>query len=143
MQSTTHRARTLAILVGGHGRRMGGVDKGLLTAREGDETLVERTRRVATAARFERFVLVGPPPRLLAYAGLSFDTLADREDIDGPLAGLSALCSHERAPFVLVRGCDMPSLDHTVLDRLADGSATHAVVAPRDPATQRWEPLFA
>lgn len=142
MQTTAHRARTLAILVGGHGRRMGGVAKGLLTAREGDETLVERTRRIGMLARFERFVLVGPPARLLPYARLSFEALTDREDIDGPLAGLSALCAHERSPFVLV-GCDMPSLDHAVLDRLADGSATHAIIAPRDQDTRRWQPLLA
>lgn len=134
-----HRARTLAILVGGDGTRMGGADKGMLRARESDETLVERTVRIANDAGFTRVILVG---RADAYARLALETLDDRDGAEGPMAGLYALLDRESAPFVLV-GCDMPSLLAPTLARLAEGSATHGVLAPRDEASGKWQPLFA
>ncbi len=142
MQSATERARTLAILAGGEGRRMGGAPKGNLPARSPGETLLDRTLRVGRDARFERFVLVGREERLLPYARHALERVFDRRGLDGPLAGLAALCEQERAPFVLV-ACDMPALDAAVLARLAEGSPTHAVLAPRDETSGRWDPMLA
>jgi molybdopterin-guanine dinucleotide biosynthesis protein A len=133
------RARTLAILVGGRGRRMGGVDKGLLHAKYSDESLVSRTARVAQDAGFTRVVLVG---RASAYEHLGLEIVEDRPGVEGPIAGLFALLDRERAPFVLV-GCDMPSLTSSTLARLAEGSPTRAALAPRHAGGGKWEPLFA
>lgn len=133
------RARTLAILVGGRGTRMGRADKGLLRARDTDESLVERTARIALDAGFTRVVLVGDAR---AYKHLGLDSVDDQPGVEGPIAGLFALLDRERAPFVLV-ACDMPSVDASLLARLSEGSPTHAALAPRDAATHKWQPMFA
>lgn len=138
----TETTATLAVLVGGEGRRMGGVAKGALPSRTPGETLLDRTLRVARDAGFSRVVLVGRPDKLRAYETHTLETITDRPGIEGPLAGLAALCEHERAPFVLV-ACDMPSLSASVLERLRDGHAHGAILAPRDPSAHRWEPTLA
>lgn len=120
---------------------MGAVAKGELPSRFPGETLIDRALAVGRDARFERFVLVGSPARLAPYARYSLEAVHDREGIDGPVAGLAALCALERAPFVMV-GCDMPALDAAVLDRLRHGCAG-ALLAPRDANGQRWEPMLS
>ena len=141
MQSSSDLARTLAIFAGGAGLRMGAVAKGELPSRSPGETLLERTLRVGRDARFERFVLVGSPARLAPYARYALEAVHDRDAVEGPVAGLAALCAIERAPFVMV-ACDMPALDALVLARLREG-CPRALLAPRDPASQRWEPMLA
>ncbi|MFO0557889.1 MAG: molybdenum cofactor guanylyltransferase [Polyangiales bacterium] len=138
----TSPASTLAVLVGGEGRRMGGVAKGDLPSRSPGETLLDRTVRVAREAGFSRVALVGRREKLRAYERYTLETVIDRPDVEGPLAGLSALCSSEREPFVMV-ACDMPELDPAVLARLREGHGTAAVLAPRDARSLRWEPTLA
>lgn len=121
---------------------MGGVAKGDLPSRTPGETLLARTIRVAREAGFARCVLVGRQQTLRAYERYTLETITDRPDVEGPLAGLSALCASEREPFVMV-ACDMPALDPVVLARLREGHSTAAVLAPRDARSLRWEPTLA
>lgn len=138
----TASASTLAVLVGGEGRRMGGVAKGALPSRTPGETLLDRTLRVAREAGFTRCVLVGRAEKLAPYERYTLESINDRPDLAGPLAGLAALCAHERAPFVMV-ACDMPALDPVVLARLREGHPSASVLAPRDARSLRWEPTLA
>ncbi len=133
------RADTLAILVGGAGRRMGGVAKGTLPSPDDpSETLVARAARVGRAAGLREVVLVGDAR---AYARLGLPTIADRPGIEGPLAGLAAMVDRGRAPFVLL-ACDMPAVDAALLARVREGSPEAAVRAARE-RDGRWQPLCA
>jgi molybdopterin-guanine dinucleotide biosynthesis protein A len=135
----SHAAITLAILVGGQGRRMGFVAKGNLPSPESDgRTLTERLAREAAGAGLSRVVLVGDAR---AYTRMGLEVIDDRAEVRGPLAGLAGLCDREAAPFVLV-ACDMPSVSAALLARVARGSERSAVLAAREP-DGRWQPMCA
>ena len=87
-------APLVGIFVGGKGRRMGGVAKGLLTAPGGTATLVARLARVVREAFGEvDLVLVGSAD---AYAAQGLPSLADDPPGVGPIGGLSALLAEGR-----------------------------------------------
>lgn len=122
--------------MGGSGRRMGGVAKGLLRAPVSDETLVERLLRVCSRAAPEAQVyLVGESS---AYAALGVTTLTDAPAGVGPLGGLRSLLLEARdngAVSALALACDLPFLDETVLARLLlplSGAARVPIADGRD-----------
>lgn len=113
----------VGIFVGGQGRRMGGVAKGLLRAPSSELTLVERlAREVSIAAPQAELVLVGDTP---AYAQLGMSTVADAPHGIGPLGGLIGSLNHAQqrgATHLLALACDLPRLDHSLLARLLNES---------------------
>jgi molybdenum cofactor guanylyltransferase len=95
----------LLMLAGGEGRRLGGIDKGLMRI-DGQPALLRLC---------ERF----HPPRLLVsanrhldqYRALGVQPVTDkRGHFAGPLAGLEALLAEAADLPALVVPCDMPSL---------------------------------
>lgn len=135
-------APLVGIFVGGKGRRMGGVAKGLLTAPGGAETLVARLARVVREAFGEvDLVLVGSAD---AYAAQGLPSLADDPPGVGPIGGLAALLAEGRrrgSPFVVTLACDLPYVNAALLARLAAHAPGSAAVAARQGA--RWQPLCA
>jgi molybdopterin-guanine dinucleotide biosynthesis protein A len=128
----------LGIFVGGQGRRMGGVQKALLRAPDSDETLLARLLRIADAA--------GHEPVLLGAASLPTHgvlQLPDAQPIIGPLGGLASLLSYAAQRPALAVACDMPYVTEGLLSRLAREHADAGVLAPRDQATGKWQPLCA
>ncbi len=76
---------TIGIFVGGKGRRMGGVAKGLLHVPNGSETLIERLlRQCARAAPDSALLLVG---EAAPYAALAIPHLDDAPAAVGPIGG--------------------------------------------------------
>lgn len=123
------------IFVGGHGRRMGGVAKGLLRA-AGGETIIERWSRLLGALAIPS-VLVGAHP---AYAGCGIERIDDAPQAEGPLGGLIALLEHAGAGYAIALACDMPYVSERLLALLRDAPSA-PIVAPR--RGERWEPFFA
>ena len=79
----------IGIFVGGSGKRMGGVAKGLLPAPASSETLVERLLRVCQEALPDAApYLVG---QSAAYATLGLPQLCDEPSEIGPIGGLRSL----------------------------------------------------
>jgi molybdopterin-guanine dinucleotide biosynthesis protein A len=111
----------IGIFVGGAGKRMGGVAKGLLRTPGGDETLIGRLLAVcARAAPQATRYLVGVSPE---YAGLEVAQLADDPSGAGPIGGLRSLLLRARADGaarVLALACDLPFLDETVIASLLE-----------------------
>jgi molybdopterin-guanine dinucleotide biosynthesis protein A len=139
----------VGIFVGGHGRRMGGVTKGLLTAPGGTESLASRLLRVARDAYGEvEVVLVGSAE---GYASLGLASLTDDPPGLGPIGGLVALLGEGKrrgSPFVVTLACDLPFVNAALLRRLAAFSPAAPCVAPRQgefwqPLCARFEPLAA
>jgi molybdopterin-guanine dinucleotide biosynthesis protein A len=124
------------IFVGGAGRRMGGIAKGLMAAPEGG-TLVERWRALL-AARGVPVVLVGSRAE---YAGLGVEAIADAPPGIGPLGGLVALLRRAGTAPALALACDMPFVSGALVDRLLAAHPEAPIVAPRREG--RWEPLCA
>jgi molybdopterin-guanine dinucleotide biosynthesis protein A len=131
----------IGIFVGGAGKRMGGVAKGLLEAPARNETLIERLVRVcAEAAPAVTPHLVG---RSDAYAALRLPQIDDDPSEIGPIGGLRGLLLHAKhagAEHVLALACDLPFIDVNVLRLLCAplvGPARVPFVA------ERFQPLAA
>jgi molybdopterin-guanine dinucleotide biosynthesis protein A len=110
---------SIGLFVGGAGKRMGGVAKGLLPAPAGSETIIERLlgvcRRAAPAATV---YLVG---NAAPYAALGLSALQDDPAQIGPLGGLRSLLLRARAEgssAALALACDLPFLDERVISLL-------------------------
>jgi molybdopterin-guanine dinucleotide biosynthesis protein A len=125
----------IGIFVGGAGRRMGGVAKGLLETPDGAR-LIDRTLAVARSVS-PRVVLVG---RSADY-DVDVPRLLDAEPGMGPLGGLASLLGHAATGHAIAVACDMPFVTSELLSRLASHASSAAALAPRRGG--RWEPLFA
>jgi molybdenum cofactor guanylyltransferase len=132
----------VGILVGGQGRRMGGVAKGLLE-HEG-RPLVERlieASRLAVAPQ-------EPPPTYLignadAYVATRLPVLLDDPIGRGPIGGLRALLveAERSGRDAIALAVDLPYVSAGLLRRLSLEQAGAAALAPREAG--RWQPLFA
>ncbi|HEY1536848.1 MAG TPA: molybdenum cofactor guanylyltransferase [Polyangiaceae bacterium] len=131
----------IGIFVGGAGKRMGGVAKGLLRTPRGDETLIGRLLAVCgrAAPQAPRY-LVGVSPE---YASLEVTQLPDDPSGTGPIGGLRSLLLRARADGaarVLALACDLPFLDETMIASLLEPLHSAARVPLVD---ERFQPLAA
>ncbi len=105
--------------MGGAGKRMGGVAKGLLAVPDGSETLIARLLRLcAQVAPGARSYLVG---QVAAYESLGVPALADQPSGAGPIGGLRSLLLEAQkngSAAALVLACDLPFIDEPVLRAL-------------------------
>ena len=134
-------AITGLILAGGAGRRMGGLDKGL----------VEVDGRPLAAWTAERLrpqvgrLWISANRNRERYAALAERVVPDRlADYQGPLAGIAAALAVVETPWLLTCPCDTPRLPVDLGARLAaalaaDPAADLAVAAD----SQREHPLHA
>ncbi len=129
------RAPLAGIFAGGRGLRMGGLDKAQLIAPRTGETLLARLLRLAGEAGLETVVVGGS-----GGPGLR---LADEPAGIGPLGGLCALLAHAGSRPAIALACDLPYVETALIARLVGYASAAEVVAPRDPATRKWQPLFA
>lgn len=110
---------TIGLFVGGAGKRMGGVAKGLLLVPDGSETLIARLLRLCRAtAPSASLYLVGEAS---AYAALGVPALPDEPSGIGPLGGLRGLLLRAQSAgssAALALACDLPFIDEAVLSAL-------------------------
>lgn len=157
------------VLAGGQGRRMGGVDKGLVLLR--GKPLVTHVlarlrpqvgRLMISANRNRlRYEALGLPvwADLPGDAGDTVDTV-DTDDAGdagdagkalayaGPLAGIASGLGHCETPWLVTVPCDVPGLPLDLVARLAAGAgeagAGIAMAATRDETgALRHQPVFA
>jgi molybdopterin-guanine dinucleotide biosynthesis protein A len=106
------------VLAGGLGRRMGGVDKGLLPFR--GRTLVE-----CVIERMEPQVaeiLVNANQNAERYAAFGYRVITDLvPDYAGPLAGLHSALSEASHELVLTAPCDSPFIPSDLAARMQAG----------------------
>jgi molybdopterin-guanine dinucleotide biosynthesis protein A len=132
----------VGLLVGGQGKRMGGVAKGTLRAPGSELSLVERLLvEIRAAVPGAAIALVGEAS---VYRDLGLETLEDEPPGIGPLGGLASLLGHaERRGdgHVLAFACDLPRLDRGLIARLATEAPEAAVVLVKQAETRN--PLIA
>ena len=101
------------VLAGGHGRRLGGVDKAALEI--GPASLLDRA--LAAVAAAARTVVVGPERPLPAgVVGVCEDPPGG-----GPVAAVAAAVAHVEQTHVVVLACDMPFVSPATVERLVTG----------------------
>jgi molybdopterin-guanine dinucleotide biosynthesis protein A len=117
--SASVTAYTLIILAGGQGRRMEGLDKGLLML--GEQCFVDvLSRRLRCPVPGTDQILISANRHHDEYARMGGQVCADlRPGYQGPLAGLEATLARAPAdqPVVIVP-CDMPLLPQNLPGRL-------------------------
>lgn len=118
-------AVTAVILAGGQGRRMGGMNKALLSL--GDETFIERQIRKVLPGTNE--IIVVSNDEALNHFLRDYESvriIADNYPGEGPLAGFQAGMAAAACTNVWVMGCDQPFLEvsaaHLLLDRMESGA---------------------
>jgi molybdopterin-guanine dinucleotide biosynthesis protein A len=128
-----------AIIAGGEGRRLGGIEKSALVV--GGRRIAERQLEVLEPL-FTRVIAVSPRPG--AWQAMGVHVVTDRaQPGQGPLAGIDAAL-HELRPdedAVVCVGSDMPFLSSRALELLRDEAPLAAAVVPM--VDGRAQPLFA
>ena len=106
---------TGVVFAGGQGRRMGGVDKGL----------VELDGRALVAHVIERLapqvgeLVINANQNRDRYAAFGYPVVADViPDFAGPLAGLHAAMAAATTPYIVTSPCDSPFLPADLVARL-------------------------
>lgn len=111
---------TGVVLAGGQGRRMGGVDKGLvaLRGRPMVDWVLERLRPQVDE------LIINANQNAERYAAFGHPVFADEiGGFVGPLAGLHAGLARARHPLVVTAPCDSPFLSADLVARLHTGLA--------------------
>jgi len=112
------REITGIVLAGGQGRRMGGVDKGLVEL-EGRPMVQHVIDRLAPQVGA---LVVNANQNAERYAALGAPVVADTVGgFAGPLAGLHAGLSRTKTPFAVTVPCDSPFLPQDLVARLSAG----------------------
>jgi len=128
------------VLAGGQGRRMGGVDKGLVDL--DGKALAERV--IARLAPQVGTVIVNANQNAGRYAAFGYPVVPDAVGgFAGPLAGLHAGMTQAHSAYVATAPCDSPFLPDDLVARLAaalvDADAQLAVAKTFDQP----HPVFA
>jgi len=131
---------TGVVLAGGQGRRMGGVDKGLveLDGRPLVAHVIERLRPQVGALvinanqNVERYAAFGHPVVRDAVGGFA-----------GPLAGLHAALAAAATPWIVTSPCDSPFLPADLVTRLARAAAAHEATLAVARTFEQPHPVFA
>ena len=136
----------VGIFVGGQGRRMGGVAKGLMRPPSGERSIVDRLVTIAQDALGDvDAVMVGDAT---SYSAVRLPALDDDPPGVGPLGGLAALLAEaERrgAPFAVALACDLPFVTTALLGRVVGVDAVAVVPRagePLQPLCARYAPSF-
>ena len=127
------------ILCGGQGRRMGGVDKGLIKV--GDTLLVESA--IDALRPQVGNIMISANRSLDVYATFGMRIVEDETPgFNGPLAGVFAGMKVCTTPWLLTVPCDAPSFGGDLVERLLNRALSEkaAICCARDAS--RLQPTF-
>ena len=116
---------SVAILVGGYGSRMGGVDKAALELN--GRPLLDYVLEAVTPFASEIFV-VANDDRLVGDS--RFTVLRDPESHAGVLPAMLTALDAATSPLLLLLACDMPFVNRNVVGFLLDLAARYDAVMP-------------
>lgn len=125
----SHRIEDLtgAVLAGGQARRMGHVNKALMTI--GGAAVIDRIlARLSETCAHVMIIANDPAP----YEGRNVAVLPDAMPGHGALGGLHAALANAPTPKVFVCGCDMPFISTPLIRALADRLGDRDAAVPRD-----------
>jgi molybdopterin-guanine dinucleotide biosynthesis protein A len=116
-----------AILAGGQARRMGHVNKALVTV--GGVPVIDRLiARLAPLC--DELIVIAADPEPYAARGLTVHP--DIAPGNGALGGMQAALTHARGDKVFVCGCDMPLISPPLIHHLNASIGVHDAAVPRD-----------
>jgi len=135
---------SVLLLAGGQGQRMGGRDKGLIEWR--GEPLIQHLHRLTRPLTDD--LIISCNRNIDQYARYADRLVQDHDSDDngaiynGPFAGIHAGLPVARHTSLLVLPCDVPLIDHALLQALRETARAH----PGQPVMVRdgehWQPLL-
>ena len=133
-------AITGIVLAGGQGRRMGGVDKGLVEL-DGKPLVAHALARLAPQVGA---IVINANQNLERYAALGYPVVPDAVGgFAGPLAGLHAGMTAATTPLVVTVPCDSPFLPPDLVARLAAARARENAQLAVARTFDQPHPVFA
>ena len=131
---------TGVVFAGGQGRRMGGVDKGLVEL-DGRALVAHVIERLAPQVRT---LVINANQNCERYAAFGYPVVADViPGFAGPLAGLHAAMAAATTPYVATSPCDSPFLPHDLVARLAAAFAETSVDLAVARTFEQPHPVFS
>ncbi|MGH8802346.1 MAG: molybdenum cofactor guanylyltransferase MobA [Casimicrobiaceae bacterium] len=131
---------TGVVLAGGQGRRMGGVDKGLVEL-DGTPLVAHVVARLAPQVAA---LIVNANRNVTRYAAFGYPVVPDAiGGFAGPLAGLHAGMSAAETPFVVTAPCDSPFLPPDLVARLAAATAAAGAQLAVAKTLDQPHPVFS
>ncbi|MFV2032789.1 MAG: molybdenum cofactor guanylyltransferase MobA [Gammaproteobacteria bacterium] len=131
---------TAVILAGGQGRRMGGMDKGLLEfdGRLLIEILIDRLRKQAPN------IVINANRNQSSYESYGYRVIADElDDFQGPLAGFASAMAVVETAYILTLPCDGPLLVDDFVRQFVDTqNRTGAPICVAHDG-ERLQPVYA
>lgn len=127
------------ILAGGKGRRMGGVDKGLVAflGKPMIEHVLQRLKPQVDE------ILINANRELAQYGDLGYPVIEDEiGGFAGPLAGLHKALQVSEHAYVLSVPCDSPFLPHNLVERLMNGLVERDADLAVAKTGQQSHPVF-
>lgn len=140
MEQICPSAVTGLLIAGGLGRRMGGVDKGLMVidGKPMASWVLERLRPQVGQ------VLINANRNLEEWQGYGVPVVSDIiGGFSGPLAGVHAGLLACATPWLVTVPCDSPFFPHDLVTRLAAGAAAAGADLAVVRSEQRLQPVFA
>jgi molybdopterin-guanine dinucleotide biosynthesis protein A len=133
-------AITGLVLAGGMGRRMGGVDKGLVPL-DGRPMIAHVLERLAPQVGA---LVINANQNLDRYAAFGYPVVPDEVGgFAGPLAGLHAGMTRAATAYVATAPCDSPFLPTDLVARLAAGMARESAQLAVVHTFAQPHPVFA
>jgi molybdopterin-guanine dinucleotide biosynthesis protein A len=131
---------TGVVLAGGQGRRMGGVDKGLVEL-DGRPLVAHVIERLAPQVGA---LLVNANQNRERYETFGVPVVADAVGgFAGPLAGLHAAMSRAETGYIITVPCDSPFLPTDLVSRLVAGLAENSAQLAVAKTFEQPHPVFA
>lgn len=129
---------TAALLAGGKGSRLGGVDKGLLQLQQIPliQHVINRIQPQVSS------IIISANRNLKIYSDLGFPVYEDdTNDYAGPLAGILKALEHCQNEWLLTIPVDSPFIPHDLAQRLSEKIQNNKIIMLHDG--ERLQPTFA
>lgn len=128
---------TAVILAGGEGRRMGGLDKGLMAFN--GKTMIEHVLERISPPLTN--VIISANRNLDRYQSYGYPVITDQQTNQGPLAGILQALQHSHTEWLLTVPCDAPFLPDNLVSRLlaSSGNTEASILTAHDG--KRLQPL--
>ncbi len=131
---------TALVLAGGRGRRMGGVDKGLVEL-DGQPLVGHLIHAIAPQVGA---LLISANRNRARYRAFGYPVVSDELDgFQGPLAGFLAGMKHIPTPWMITVPCDAPLLPADYVRRMADALAAAGTAIAVAHDGSRLQPVHA
>ncbi|MCG6887674.1 MAG: molybdenum cofactor guanylyltransferase [Proteobacteria bacterium] len=128
------------ILAGGRGRRMGGIDKGLVEF--AGRPLIEHVIEVLSPQVGS--LMINANRNQDAYAAYGYPVITDKlGDYQGPLAGFSSAMQAASTDYIVTVPCDGPLLSSELVERLTQALQDNDAEIAVAHDGERLQPVYA